>query len=210
MGLSKIGRFWISKQNYHKKWCFCLPACQIRPNWNIRAFDLFGFGSLKGWQPGTGCFLLYLYRSQHFKQCSGGLILVKIVVSGIKGEGPASDMGPLITPYHTFIWITVHKDTTSRIHCQVTKVELQNVLLMELGQAGILAISPFWNTLAVARFRKKFSTLCSLLNSAPYIGWWIQHPCAFSAPSCTRVRKTVSQTFLTLWPKLFVSNPVID
>ena len=46
-------------------------------------------------------------------------------------------------------------------------------------------------------------------NSAPSAACWIQHPCAFSAPSYTRVRKTVSQTFLTLWPKLFGSNPVI-
>ena len=35
----------------------------------------------------------------------------------------------------------------------------------------------------------------------------IQHPCAFFSPSCTRVRKTVSQTFLTFWPKLFCKPP---
>ena len=47
---------------------------------------------------------------------------------------------------------------------------------------------------SVAHFTKEFRPLCSLLNSDPYVGVWIQHPCAFSAPFNTWVMKTVSQS----------------
>ena len=39
---------------------------------------------------------------------------------------------------------------------------------------------------------------------------WIQCPCAFPHPSCSRVRKTVPQTCDSILPKLFASHPVIS